>query len=450
MGPTNIALVKLYRADQALREAQERLDAASKNVRVQERRVNDLSEKHRLAQMALREQQAKVGSLDLDLKSRDAHIEKLRRQQQTAKNNKEYQTFLIEINTAKVDRNKVEEQALKGMEAVEKGQSELAVLSTALEAERAKLNAMKEQIGDTLAQLQAEVQATRPARDEAARALPPQALAAFERLAEHHDGEAMAAIAHPNRRREEYVCTACNMDLVTDIYNKLHSRDELVFCPSCRRILFIPEDMPVETSIKSRPTPRPIVVRARGTRSKTTADPIDETTVVIEHRAKGKLGKVLSKAQEETVRSANAAGQNPIECEVHVGGEMAGIYKGQSAEHLARAVRYYLAEAKIDGEVMVKPLTEEALTEDGVEARGAGASGEMSGQLSGEVSVEASGDGAAGGEMPAQGDEAAGASESTAGENVPMSRDAAGPSERAASDSVAADPAASQPEPRSS
>ena len=49
MGPTNIALVSLYRADQALREAQERLDAASKNVRVQERRVNDLIAKQKAA-----------------------------------------------------------------------------------------------------------------------------------------------------------------------------------------------------------------------------------------------------------------------------------------------------------------------------------------------------------------------------------------------------------------
>jgi len=44
MGPTNVALVKLYRANEALREAQDRLDAASKNVRVQERKVNDLIE----------------------------------------------------------------------------------------------------------------------------------------------------------------------------------------------------------------------------------------------------------------------------------------------------------------------------------------------------------------------------------------------------------------------
>src|SRR5579885_3193691 len=102
MGPTNVALVRLYRAEMALREAQAKLDSAARNVRIQDRRVNDLGEKLRLAQQKLKEHQSSAGQLDLDLKTRDAHIEKLRTQQQTAKNNKEYQAFLVEINTAKV------------------------------------------------------------------------------------------------------------------------------------------------------------------------------------------------------------------------------------------------------------------------------------------------------------------------------------------------------------
>ena len=71
MGPTNISLVKLFHADQALREAQERLEAATKNVRIQERKVNDLTEKLRLAQIKHKELQAKSGNLDLDLRSRE-------------------------------------------------------------------------------------------------------------------------------------------------------------------------------------------------------------------------------------------------------------------------------------------------------------------------------------------------------------------------------------------
>src|SRR6476620_2888078 len=108
MGPTNVALVKLVEADRKLRDAQERLDSAAHNVRIQERRVSDLTEKLRVAQHTQKEQQATAGRLDLELKSRDQHIEKLRTQQQAAKNNKEYQALLVEINTRKVDRGKIE------------------------------------------------------------------------------------------------------------------------------------------------------------------------------------------------------------------------------------------------------------------------------------------------------------------------------------------------------
>src|SRR5688572_12751595 len=213
MGPTNVALLKLFEADKQLRDAQERLDAAARNVRIQERRVADLAEKLKVAQHSLRDQQARAGQLDLDLRSRDAHIEKLRTQQQTARNNKEYQAFLVEINTGKVDRAKVEEEAVKVMEAVEKSKAEATALAAHVEAERAKLATMKEQINDTLHALQREVDALRPAREAAAAAVPPKGREAFERLAPRFDGEVMAAIDKPDRRREEYLCTACNMEL---------------------------------------------------------------------------------------------------------------------------------------------------------------------------------------------------------------------------------------------
>src|SRR5436305_5986088 len=153
MGPTNIALVNYYRADQRVREAEARLDAATKDVRVQERRVNDLAERQRLGQVKLREMQSQAGQLDLDIKSRDAHIEKLRTQQQAAHNNKEYQAFLVEINTQKVDRAKIEEDAMKVLEESEAAGKEAAELNTVLEAERAKLAQLKSQMSDTIAKL---------------------------------------------------------------------------------------------------------------------------------------------------------------------------------------------------------------------------------------------------------------------------------------------------------
>ena len=259
MGPTNIALVKLYLSDQKLREAQARLDAVSRNARIQERKVADLSERLRLGQSTLKEQQSQAGQLDLDLKTRDAKIEKLRVQQQSANNNREYQTFLVEINTEKVDKGKSEETLLAVMESVEKTQAENKELVASLETETAKLDGIKTEIGDRVKQLQSEIDSLRPSRDAAAAGTTASARQAFERLADRFDGEAMSALAKPDRRREQYVCTACNMDLVTDVYNKLHSRDELMFCPSCHRILYIPDDLPVELAVnkvKEKKEPR--------------------------------------------------------------------------------------------------------------------------------------------------------------------------------------------------
>ncbi|MGD0770759.1 MAG: C4-type zinc ribbon domain-containing protein [Tepidisphaeraceae bacterium] len=259
MGPINIALVKLFQADEKLRQAQGRLDSVSKNVRIHERRVADLSERLRLGQATLKEQQSQSAQLDLDLKTRETKIERLRAQQQNSKNNREYQAFLVEINTEKVDKGKSEEELLKIMASVEKLQTEVKELAVSVDAETSKLKAMRAEIGERVKELQAEIDSLRPEREAAAASVTPQARQAFERLAERFEGEAMSALTKPDKRREEYACTACNMDLVTDVYNRLHSRDELVFCPSCHRILYIPDDLPVETAVhkvKEKKEPR--------------------------------------------------------------------------------------------------------------------------------------------------------------------------------------------------
>src|SRR3954464_6942930 len=162
MGPTNVALVRLYQADLKLREAQGRLEATTKNVRIQDPRVRDLNERIAVASKTLKEQQAKGANLDLDLKTRDAHIEKLRTQQQSAKTNKEYQAFLVEINTGKVDRNKVEEDAIKTLEGIEKLQAELKELNAQVEGEKGKLATMQAEITERTASLRAEIDALKP------------------------------------------------------------------------------------------------------------------------------------------------------------------------------------------------------------------------------------------------------------------------------------------------
>lgn len=342
MGPTNLALVNLFRADQTLREAQGRLDAASKNVRIQERRVHDLEEKLRAGQQRLKEIQAKSMAADVDLKGRDARIEKLREQQQSAKNDKEYRTFLVEINTAKVDRSKAEEEALKLVAQLEAQQKELAELARLLEQETAKLNEMRAHISQDLAALNAEIEQIRPTRQAAADEvgkLSAKALGVYERLAERYDGEAMAPIAQPDKRREQTVCTACNMELVIDIFNKLKTRDDMVFCPNCGRMLYVPEGMATAAPPKPKPAKERATPTKRAAATREPGMPVDPV--------KAELHRLLSRAAGESTKNAVAAGNSPIEIEVFVEGRFFGVYKGQTLDNYRKTARFCLHEAGI-------------------------------------------------------------------------------------------------------
>ena len=137
--------------------------------------------------------------------------------------------------------------------AFEKLQKELKSISEQVEAEKKTYEHTKQQLGGKLSQLQNEVDQLRPLRDEAAAGVAAKARDSFERLADRFEGEALSALGKPDRRREEYICNACNMSLVADIYNRLHSRDELVLCPNCRRLLYIPDELPPELAINTKP-----------------------------------------------------------------------------------------------------------------------------------------------------------------------------------------------------
>ena len=145
-----------------------------------------------------------------------------------------------------------EDEQLKVMEQVEKSTAELKALNAQIDEAQQQYDVTRGQLAGKLAELQAEIDRIRPEREGAAAAVPAKAREMFERLAERYEGEAMAAICRPKPKREEYVCTVCNMDLVVDLYNRLHTRDEIVYCPSCRRMLYIPDDLPPDMAVNKK------------------------------------------------------------------------------------------------------------------------------------------------------------------------------------------------------
>lgn len=271
VGPTYKLLVEFHKADLAYMQVKMRLATVTRAVRQQQAKVDQLTADEKAEHEKLVKLTARAAELESDVKQRESHIEALRQRQQAVTTAKEYQALLVDINTHKLDKGKVEEQALVAMEAAETQKTTAQTISQKLEAEKEKLAAMLAEIDDRVKQLEAELAAAKAPRDELAARLPQAMLAIYERLSERMDGEAMVPIEQPDPRAEEYLCTGCNTYLVVDVYNRLRTRDELELCNVCGRVLYIPDDLTPEKAVVKTKAKKPTARKSKKKAAETAA-----------------------------------------------------------------------------------------------------------------------------------------------------------------------------------
>jgi len=220
----------------AIRRDREAKVRRAESHRRQIKQIEDKVQEHRLA---VRERQAKMDALSLDVAAREESVGRHRLALNKAKTNKEYAAILTAMNTEKADNSKIEDGILKLMDEMQTSKAEGAKI----EADRAKLLQDFAAAEEALRAFDAASQPAREAleaeRDERARRVDAPALSMFNRCAQRHEGEAMAAVRKLRPKREDYACGGCNMKVTLDIVNALQTRDEIRLCGVCGRILYL-------------------------------------------------------------------------------------------------------------------------------------------------------------------------------------------------------------------
>ena len=231
-------LYELYLIDQQVRGLSRGLNAAASHVKSQQAKLDQLNAQLAEVNGQLRHARAAAANLENDAASVQQRIDKLREQMNSAKTNKEYSTFLVEINTMKVEHGKLEEQALEHLTCADKLKADAEALQgKVLEQQKIKAHADQKlverqaEVGDQLEQVKAK-------RATTARQVPAQALSVFEKLCEATDGEALAEVTREDPR-SDYTCGGCYMALPMERVNLLATTNDLVRCPSCSRILYL-------------------------------------------------------------------------------------------------------------------------------------------------------------------------------------------------------------------
>jgi len=221
-----------------------RLNATTRRLDAQQNKLDLLKCQQAELQEQLKTYQAHASTLEKHAADMDARIDKLREQMNSVTSNKEYSAMLLEINTLKADKGKVEDDALDQMNQVDELKQQIEVFSGKIAEQQKILAGADRDVSEASSEVGARLDEAAQERDAAAEKIPPDIRTMFNRLSEQYDGESVVQIEEQDRRRMEYICGGCYMTLPVERVNSLITRpDDLCLCPNCNRILSIHEDL---------------------------------------------------------------------------------------------------------------------------------------------------------------------------------------------------------------
>jgi predicted nucleic acid-binding Zn-ribbon protein len=241
MGPVLNGLTKLQSVENRLRAAKAKLARSRRSIVLQENQIRSLQSALEAKKEEVQLTKLQSDRLELELKTRDQEVSKLRASLNAAKTNKEYAAVLTQLNTTRADNSKIENQILDLMKAVEADEQECDTIREQIEEQKQTLEQTRKKVENSATKYEAEIKEIQAEWDDVAKSIPRRALEIFGRVAETYDGEAVVRIGEQEGRTAAYSCGGCFMGVPAESVNLLMTKDDIIRCPNCTRILVLGE-----------------------------------------------------------------------------------------------------------------------------------------------------------------------------------------------------------------
>jgi len=175
---------------------------------------------------------AKTELKEKEFQMAEQAVIKLRNQINQAKTNKEFQALQHEILSKEADNARLEDAVLKEMQKVDRQKEERDALARGLKKAEAEFTERKAELEKEQKALQAEVDVLARQRAIEGKDVPADIFAKYERLISRRGQTAMVAVVGGT-------CQGCFMKMRPETMAQLRKADDLVFCHSCSRILYL-------------------------------------------------------------------------------------------------------------------------------------------------------------------------------------------------------------------
>lgn len=236
MHPDVANALKLQALDQRANELKREIAALPKRIVEIEKALESHTRRLELDRAALSANQKERKKIEGDIQIHQQKISRLRDQMMEAKTNEQYRAFQEEIRYFEEAIRKAEDQILELMVESETLEANVRKAEENLREEKKSVEAEKDQAkARTLADRE-DLRKIEAQRKGLAASLSPEVLSAYERLrTRHYPAGDVLAEARDGR------CMGCMMTIRPQLFQDVKSGEAVVFCETCRRILYAEE-----------------------------------------------------------------------------------------------------------------------------------------------------------------------------------------------------------------
>lgn len=224
----------LHRIHRQLTDLRERLArgprqtrAAEVNVEVTEANLVKVKAESKAMRMAADQKQ-------LQLKTGEEKVKDLRRKLNAAASNREYQLLLEQIAADEMANSVMADEILEAMERNDAFQMNVTDAETAVTAAKQRVEEVRAETAKTAPLLENDAKRLEEELRTTEAILPDDVREMYQRVVRQKGEDALAAV-------ENQYCSGCNQQITLNLFSRVIMGDP-VFCKTCGRLLYMPED----------------------------------------------------------------------------------------------------------------------------------------------------------------------------------------------------------------
>ncbi len=229
-------LRNLQQVNDKIRECED--EKAALRAALEKRRLESEQHRHRLEELHQKiiDEKKQEDRYNLDLKSNEADISKLLLQLTQAGTNEAYSRIDKRIEEEKAQNSALEDSILKLMDEIEAMEGEQAALEDELQTGQKELADFEAKVARDSIAIDARIHEHQSTVAEIEKSIEAEVLGKYHRLFERFGGGVMAELD-----MGAGICLGCNLPVTKQDMNLILADNDIIFCKSCSRILYIPE-----------------------------------------------------------------------------------------------------------------------------------------------------------------------------------------------------------------